>query len=160
MFIFYVLLTFFSLFHADRLRYVETKHGRISMLAILGHLVTSAGVRLPGDIAFGTPFADIDTGLAALDFSNPHGVPQQGICQTILFIGALDLAFTNYAQPDVEAFCEEKYSQLVDDRRKAVELNNGRAAQMGILALMVHEKLDNNPYIINSLLGAPVAFNQ
>jgi hypothetical protein len=31
---------------------------------------------------------------------------------------------------------------------------------MGILALMVHEKLDNNPYIINSLLGAPVAFNQ
>jgi hypothetical protein len=30
---------------------------------------------------------------------------------------------------------------------------------MGILALMVHEKLDNNPYIINSLLGAPVDFN-
>ena len=39
------------------------------------------------------------------------------------------------------------------------ELNQGRAAQMGILALMVHEKLDNNPYIINSLLGYPVAFN-
>merc|ERR1711998_724077 len=37
----------------DRLRTVETKHGRISMLAILGHLVTTAGVRLPGDIAFG-----------------------------------------------------------------------------------------------------------
>eukprot|EP01041_Mallomonas_annulata_P006978 gene6978-biopygen3372 len=31
----------------DRLRYVEVKHGRISMLAILGHLVTTAGVRLP-----------------------------------------------------------------------------------------------------------------
>ena len=30
---------------------------------------------------------------------------------------------------------------------------------MGILGLMVHEKLDNNPYIINSLLGAPVAFS-
>ena len=28
----------------DRLRYVETKHGRISMLAILGHLVTTAGI--------------------------------------------------------------------------------------------------------------------
>ena len=28
----------------DRLRIVETKHGRISMLAILGHLVTSAGM--------------------------------------------------------------------------------------------------------------------
>lgn len=28
----------------DRLRCVENKHGRISMLAILGHLVTSAGI--------------------------------------------------------------------------------------------------------------------
>ena len=45
-------------------------------------------------------------------------------------------------------------------RRAAVELNNGRAAQMGILALMVHEKLNNDPYVINSLLGFPVAFNQ
>ena len=44
-------------------------------------------------------------------------------------------------------------------KKQAIELNNGRAAQMGILALMVHEKLDNNPYIINSLLGAPVDFN-
>ena len=29
----------------DNLRIVENKHGRISMLAILGHLVTTAGVR-------------------------------------------------------------------------------------------------------------------
>jgi hypothetical protein len=34
----------------DRLRYVETKHGRIAMLAILGHLVTTAGYRLPGEL--------------------------------------------------------------------------------------------------------------
>lgn len=46
------------------------------------------------------------------------------------------------------------------DRKIAIELNNGRAAMMGILALVIHEKLDNNPYIINSLLGYPVAFNQ
>ena len=31
------------------------------------------------------------------------------------------------------------------NKKLAIELNNGRAAQMGILALMVHEKLDNNP---------------
>ena len=37
-----------------------------------------------------------------------------------------------------------------------IELNNGRTAQMGILALMVHEKLNNNPHIINPLLGFPV----
>ena len=51
------------------------------------------------------------------------------------------------------------YSDEKIEKKKAIELNNGRAAQMGILALMVHEKLDNNPYIINSLLGSPIAFN-
>ena len=30
---------------------------------------------------------------------------------------------------------------------------------MGILALMVHEKLDGNPYVVNALLGAPIPFN-
>ena len=34
-------------------------------------------------------------------------------------------------------------------KKKTVELSNGRAAQMGILALMVHEKLDNNPFVLN-----------
>ena len=36
----------------DRLRYVEIKHGRISMLAVVGYLVQEAGTRLPGDIDF------------------------------------------------------------------------------------------------------------
>lgn len=84
--------------------------------------------------------------------------------QLIIFIGAIDLAFTNYAQPEVEAACVKYATSLGWDEKKinskkSIELNNGRAAQMGILALMVHEKLDNNPYIINSLLGAPVPFN-
>ena len=43
----------------DRLRSVELKHGRISMLAILGHLTTTAGIHWPGDIAFGVPFASV-----------------------------------------------------------------------------------------------------
>ena len=146
----------------DRLRTVEIKHGRISMLAILGHLTTTSGVHLPGEIAFGTKFSDIDNGIAGL--IGPNAVPQQGLCQLILFIGAIDLAFTNYAKPEVEAACQERmdkagWSESKQASKRAIELNNGRAAQMGILALMVHEKLDNNPYVINSLLGAPVAFN-
>ena len=42
---------------------------------------------------------------------------------------------------------------------RAKELNQGRAAQMGILALMVHEVINNKPYIINDILGVPLPFN-
>ena len=45
-------------------------------------------------------------------------------------------------------------------QKRAIELNNGRAAQLGILGLMVHEMLpSHDPYMINGLLGAPVGFN-
>ena len=38
-------------------------------------------------------------------------------------------------------------------RKRMIEINNGRAAMMGIMALMVHECLDGKPYIINEMLG-------
>mmetsp|Transcript_15098 Transcript_15098/g.32948 ORF Transcript_15098/g.32948 Transcript_15098/m.32948 type:complete len:201 (+) Transcript_15098:74-676(+) len=139
----------------DRLRTVENKHGRISMLAILGHLVTTAGVRLPGDIAYGVPFASVKNGLAALDT-----IPAAGIAQVIGFIGLIELGFSA-RKDDIEAaqLKASGWDQATIDKKTAIELNNGRAAQMGILALMIHEKLNNDPYIINSLLGSPVPFN-
>lgn len=140
----------------DRLRTVETKHGRISMLAILGHLVTTAGVRLPGEIAYGVPFASVKNGLAALDT-----IPAAGIAQIIAFIGLIELGFAA-RKDDIEAaqLKASGWDQDTINKKLAIELNNGRAAQMGILALMVHEKLNNDPYVINTLLGAPVPFNQ
>jgi hypothetical protein len=139
----------------DRLREVEVKHGRISQLAILGHIVTTAGIRLPGDIAFGVPFASIRTGLAAFE-----DIPAAGIAQIVAFIGLIELGYGARKADIEEAQLKASgWDQETINKKLAIELNNGRAAQMGILALMVHEKLDNNPYIINSLLGAPVAFN-
>jgi Chlorophyll A-B binding protein len=44
--------------------------------------------------------------------------------------------------------------------KKSVELNNGRAAQMGILGLIAHEQINNEPYILNAFLGYPTHFNE
>ncbi len=76
------------------------------------------------------------------------------------FIGLIELGF-NSRQDEIEEaqFEASGWSEDIFMKKQAIELNNGRAAQMGILALMVHEKLDNNPYMINGLLGAPIDFN-
>ena len=143
--------------HADeerfeRLRFVENKHGRISMLAILGHLVTTAGVRLPGEVAYGLGFDQIPTGLKAFDV-----LPSKGPLP--YSTSSVSLSWVSMpVRTKSRSFCAAKsgFDEETLAKKKAIELNNGRAAQMGILALMVHEKLDNNPYIINSLLGFPV----
>ena len=44
-------------------------------------------------------------------------------------------------------------------KKRGIELNNGRAAMMGILGLMVHEKLGGDPYVLNDLFGYPSGFN-
>ena len=140
----------------DRLREVETKHGRIAQLAILGHIVTTAGYRIPESITPGTDFTKIPAGLAALS-----ALPADAIFGTLLTVALIEGGFAA-RKDDIEAaqIKASGWDQETLDRKLAIELNNGRAAQMGILGLMVHEKLDNNPYIVNSLLGFPVAFNE
>eukprot|EP00903_Cladosiphon_okamuranus_P015599 g14404.t1 len=148
----------------DRLRYVEIKHGRIAMLAILGH-ITAQNFRFPGMLSpsAGLSFADCPNGVAALS-----KIPLYGLVQIFLFIGFLetkvmlqkegsfpgDMSLLNPFEKEWEAWTEEEQNV-----KRAVELNNGRAAQMGILALMVHEQMDNTPYIINEILGSHVQFN-
>jgi len=150
----------------DRLRSVELKHGRISMLAVLGHIVTSAGVRLPGTIDLsGTTFESIPSGIAALS-----KVPPLGLAQLFIFVGALELGVMKDVTGEAEFvgdfrngaldFGWDSFDEETKLSKRAIELNNGRAAQMGILALMVHEMLPSkDPYMINALLGSPVDFN-
>jgi len=131
----------------DRLRYVELKHGRISMLAVVGYLVQESGVRLPGLISYdGTEFSDIPNGFAAFS-AMPHG----GTLQLIGSIGLLEYFFKDVPGTGNEFpgdfrngyidFGWDTFTEEEKLKKRAIELNNGRAAQMGILGLMVHEQL-------------------
>jgi len=144
----------------ERLRFVEIKHGRVAMLAMVGHIVTTAGIRLPGNIdVAGDKFSDYPAGLAAL-----ATMPLFGVFQLIASIGWWDLKVWKQVEGSTPGDFGIPYlSQFKTEAAKAdiraKELNNGRAAQMGILALMIHEGLNNDPYVINSLLGVPIDFN-
>ena len=71
----------------DRLRYVEIKHGRIAMMAVVGFLVQESGIRFDGDIDFhGTSFASIPNGFKAFD-----AIPNAGLAQILLFIFFLEV---------------------------------------------------------------------
>merc|ERR1719182_1076248 len=75
----------------DRLRYVEIKHGRISMLAFLGQITTRGGIHLPGDIDFsGDSFDSFPNGVAAL--IGPDSIPTAGLVQIIALCGLLEIA--------------------------------------------------------------------
>lgn len=134
----------------DRLRYVELKHGRIAQLAVVGYLTTESGARIDGLISYdGTKFSDIPSGIEAL-----AALPTAGLLQILFFIAFLE---TNVMKDSANGaapgdfpgdfrngfidFGWDSFSEETKTAKRAIELNQGRAAQMGILGLMVHEKL-------------------
>jgi len=142
----------------ERLRYVEVKHGRIAMLAVLGHIIAATGFRWPGEAANGLKFADIQgSGFAALSKLAPAD-----LALIFLSVGFLE---TRVMKEQVKGefpgdlrngLFKEGWDGLSEAARKSkinIELNNGRAAMMGIFGLMVHEQLDGKPYILNEMLG-------
>jgi Chlorophyll A-B binding protein len=132
----------------DRLRYVEIKHGRICMLGVVGYLTTAAGIRLPGDIDYsGTKFSDIPGGWAG-----SFAVPVAGALQVLAFVGFLELAvmkditggeFVGDFRNGALDLGWDSFDEETKLSKRAIELNQGRAAQMGLLGLMVHDQLGN-----------------
>merc|ERR1712071_208093 len=141
----------------DRLRYVEIKHGRISMLAFLGNIITRAGVHLPGSIdKAGDTFDSIPNGWAAI-----NGMPEQGLIQLVAFVGILELAVMKDVTGEGEFvgdfrngfldFGWDTFDEETQLFKRGVELNNGRAAMLGILGLMVHEQLGGDLPIVGAM---------
>ncbi|KAL7436612.1 hypothetical protein ACHAXM_005287 [Skeletonema potamos] len=141
----------------DRLRYVELKHGRICQLAFLGQITTRAGIHLPGQISSseGKLFSDVGDGWAG-----SFDVPVAGALQILAFVGFLELAGWKQAEGSFPGDFSASgfpvgflgdYDEEEKLRKRAIELNNGRAAMMGILGLMVHEQLGGSVPIVGEL---------
>jgi hypothetical protein len=142
----------------DRLRYIELKHGRISQLAFLGQIWTRAGGHFAGPIDYaGHSFESYPNGLAAI--WGPDSISAYGTAQIVSFIGLLEIAvmkdvngtgehvgdFRNNIGP---AWNVDEETKL---KKRGIELNNGRAAMMGILGLMMHEQLGGSIPIVGEM---------
>jgi hypothetical protein len=141
----------------ERLRYTEIKHGRISMLAFLGNIITRAGLHLPGAIdKSGDTFDSIPNGWAAI-----KAMPEGGVLQIIVFVGFLELGVMKDVTGENEFvgdfrngwidFGWDTFSEEEKLFKRGVELNNGRAAMLGILGLMVHEQLGGSLPIVGEM---------
>ncbi|KAL7484657.1 hypothetical protein ACHAW6_010290 [Cyclotella cf. meneghiniana] len=143
----------------DRLRYVEIKHGRIAQLAFLGNIITRAGVHLPGNIDYaGHSFDSFPNGWAAIN--GPDAISGTGLGQIVAFIGFLELfvmkditggEFVGDFRNGAIDFGWDTFSEEKKLQKRAIELNQGRAAMMGILGLMVHEQLGGSIPIVGEL---------
>ncbi|GMI46455.1 hypothetical protein TrCOL_g930 [Triparma columacea] len=123
----------------ERRRAVERKHGRISMVAVIGMLVHNAGIEIPGSMTLdgSVKFSDISDGYTGL-----FEVPPLGLAQILLFTGIMELVTwpasdysgdygTGYLGRTLEG---EELKFKLD-----MELNQGRAAMLGIFGAMIGE---------------------
>mmetsp|Transcript_23574 Transcript_23574/g.34785 ORF Transcript_23574/g.34785 Transcript_23574/m.34785 type:complete len:203 (+) Transcript_23574:69-677(+) len=126
----------------ERRRAVERKHGRIAMMAMLGTFVHNNNWVFDGYISpsQGIKFSDIDTGIGGL-----FQVPAQGLAQILVVAGLIELAWWPASQLDgdygvrlgkINNWDQEPAKEL---RQKNAELNNGRAAMMGTLGIVLQE---------------------
>lgn len=131
----------------NHLREVEVRHGRCAMLAVVGYLVTAAGVRLPG-------MEDMPSGFKIFDAELIAALPREVRGTLPLTLGSV--WFLTFLMQDRTGRADfpgdyrngidmgwDKQSDEWKTKKRTIELNNGRAAQMGILGIMVHEQLGN-----------------
>jgi light-harvesting complex I chlorophyll a/b binding protein 1 len=155
-----------------RFQELEIKHGRLAMAATLHVLITEAGFRWPGYLSDGTfggdpiKFADMPAGTLA----SWAAMPALGWAQIIAFIALCDseeiqaglravgnewLPEKLFAQdpersPGDVASLDPNFWKRYDDPevrefKLNAERNNGRAAMMGIVGMIIHEALTGNP---------------
>merc|ERR1719401_3148376 len=126
----------------ERRRAVERKHGRISMAAMVGCIVHNNHIVFDGYISPSNnlKFSDVPTGIKGL-----FSLPSAGIAQIIVLCGFIEIAWLPASQYDGDYGVGYFGNDILDPEQKArklnAELNNGRAAMLGIIGNMVGEEI-------------------
>lgn len=132
-------------------RGAEVKHGRIAMLACLGQFVVGAGWRFPGELANSVKFTSIEgNGYAALSQLSPVDYAlifvSVGFLETRVMKEVVKGEFPGDLRNGLFTEGWDGFSEADKKRKINIELNNGRAAMMGIAGMMVHESLGVSPF--------------
>mmetsp|Transcript_100057 Transcript_100057/g.288912 ORF Transcript_100057/g.288912 Transcript_100057/m.288912 type:complete len:208 (+) Transcript_100057:55-678(+) len=126
----------------ERRRAVERKHGRVAMAAVVGTIVHNNHIVFDGYLSPSNnlKFSDIPTGTDGI-----RAIPTAGLAQILAFFALVELAWMPASKYDGDYGVGYFGTNIEDPEEKArklnVELNNGRAAMMGILGNMVAEQL-------------------
>eukprot|EP00545_Synedropsis_sp_CCMP1620_P010417 CAMPEP_0119013164 /NCGR_PEP_ID=MMETSP1176-20130426/8055_1 /TAXON_ID=265551 /ORGANISM="Synedropsis recta cf, Strain CCMP1620" /LENGTH=199 /DNA_ID=CAMNT_0006966223 /DNA_START=28 /DNA_END=627 /DNA_ORIENTATION=+ len=127
----------------DNIRETEIKHGRVAMLAVTGYLITANGIRFPGA-------EDIPDGLAAFPALMAKADGKMVLFQMLAFFAVAEMvnrdafglaAFPGDYRNGALDFGWDKLSEETKIKKRNTELNQGRAAMMGITGLVIHEAM-------------------
>jgi len=124
----------------ERRRAVERKHGRVAMAAIVGVIVHNNHITFDGYLSpsANLKFSDVPTGVDGI-----RAIPTAGLLQILFFFALVELAWMPASKYDGDYGVGWFGANIEDPEEKArklnVELNNGRAAMMGIMGNMVAE---------------------
>jgi len=168
------------------LRHAEIKHGRVSMAAFVGYIVQSNGIHFPWPTSFdGTPFP-YEAGSPPEQWD---ALSDPAKWQIILFVGFLEWfseaagthymrggkpgAFPNFSDNSelvphpvpLNLFDPFGFSKKKTEGQKAEglikELNNGRLAQIGIIAFLSEQKIEGSVPLLKGVVphyaGEPMA---
>lgn len=128
---------------AEKFKYyreAELKHGRVAMLAVTGYIIQEL-TRFPGAIDLnGLTFASIPNGVGAIG-----AIPSFGWLQIVASIGYWELiGWEDRKRSDEPGdFGTGYFGRYLQGKEKTEkltkELQNGRLAMLGIMALITHD---------------------
>jgi len=127
----------------ERRRAVERKHGRVAMAAVVGTIVHNNHIVFDGYLS---PSANLKFSDVPIGCDGIRAIPTAGLAQILAFFALVELAWmpaskydgdygTGYGRPFVPNVLEGDELKYKLD----MEINQGRAAMLGIFGAMVGE---------------------